>query len=202
MDLCFGDIMGIKERKSREKESLRRLILSNARDILIKEGIEGLTMRSIANCIEYSQSKIYEFYEGKEELCGALCQELCEELFILLQQIPTKITPEQYLKKLMLNTVEFHNAYPHSDTLFTYVCFGPGKIPEAFSKIEAMFLSALKNLKSPYILNDRAQIDALNVIRCIFIGVSTLMNAESSDPAEAIKITQTAINILLRGWKK
>ena len=85
--------MGIKERKAREKENLRKLIVANAHEILMKNGLEGLTMRSIANNIEYSQSKIYEFFANKDELCEVLCSEHCEKLLELLQKISKKMRP-------------------------------------------------------------------------------------------------------------
>jgi AcrR family transcriptional regulator len=197
--------MGIKERKVREKENLRKLIVATAHEILMKEGLGGLTMRSIANHIEYSQSKIYEFFASKDQLCETLCEELCEKHLVLLRSIPEKMNPEEYLTDLIMKTIEFHGSHPHSDTLFTLVCFGPErfKIPEAFLDIEKLFLIALRNLKSPYISEENLLV-SLDIIRCIFIGVSTLMNTETSvqGRSRALNMTKNALGVLLRGWRK
>lgn len=198
--------MGIKERKIREKENLRKLILANAHEILMKDGLGGLTMRSIANNIEYSQSKIYEFFASKDELCEVLCKEHCEKLLEILQNVSDKMNPEKYLTTLIIKTMEFHGSHPHSDTLLTLVCFGPQrfKIPEAFLKMENLFVAALKNLKSPYLTSESDILASLDIIRCIFIGVSNLMVSETSSEGKSrgLAITENALKVLLRGWKK
>lgn len=198
--------MGIKERKIREKENLRKLIVANAHEILMKDGLDGLTMRSIANNIEYSQSKIYEFFASKDELCEVLCKEHCEKLLELLRQVSEKIDPEKYLTNLIIKTMEFHGSHPHSDTLLTFVCFGPQrfKIPEAFLEMEKLFVCALKNLKSPYLATESDILASLDIIRCIFIGVSNLMISETSSEGKSrgLAITENALKVLLRGWRK
>ncbi len=198
--------MGINERKIREKENLRKLIVANAHEILMKRGLDGLTMRSIADHIEYSQSKIYEFFASKDELCEVLCKEHCEKLLGLLQKILDKKDPEKYLTNLILKTMEFHGSHPHSDTLLTLVCFGPQrfKIPEAFLEIEQLYVYALKNLKSPYLKTENDMLASLDILRSIFIGVSNLMVSETSlkGKTRGLEITENALKVLLRGWRK
>ncbi len=198
--------MGIKERKIREKENLRQLILSNADQILMKNGLDGLTMRAIGNHIEYSQSKIYEFFSSKDELCEALCKISCEKQLAFLQTLEESMDSEQHLIDLISKSMEFHRLHKNSDSLLTYVCFGPQRfnIPEEFLKIEKLFINALINLKSPYIITEDDIVAALDIIRCIFIGVSTLMNTEISKDGKirAQDMTKNILNVLLRGWKK
>ena len=62
--------MGIAERREREKEHLRTLIVEAARDILSAEGLGALSMRAIAERIEYSPATIYLYFKDKEELKG------------------------------------------------------------------------------------------------------------------------------------
>lgn len=192
--------MGITERKAREKEAFRQLVLDRAHEILKKEGLEALTMRSIANGIEYSQSKIYEFFENKDRLCETICEEFCKSLLKDLEKISPKLPADKYLKGLILKTLEFHAAHPHSDELFTLVCFGGNRfsIPLAFKKIEQYFKDALAKLKSPYLQTEKEIESGLNIIRCIFIGVATIRSASG------VPRHQTAekwIEALLRGWK-
>lgn len=195
--------MGIKERKLREKEILRQLILSHAEQILMKDGLDGLTMRAIGNHIEYSQSKIYEFFKNKDELCEALCKINCEKQLAFLETLPKSINPEQHLSDLVVKSMEFHRLHKHSDSLLTYVCFGPGRfeLPEEFLKVEKLFVEALINLKSPHIVTENDVLASLDIIRCIFIGVSTLMNTTDGKP-RAQNITKNILDVLLRGWKK
>jgi AcrR family transcriptional regulator len=56
------------ERKLREKEKIKQSILDAARDIAAKEGWHSVTIREIANKIEYTPPIVYEHFENKEDL--------------------------------------------------------------------------------------------------------------------------------------
>jgi AcrR family transcriptional regulator len=60
--------MGIAERKEREREALRTRIVEAARDIVSEEGLDALSMRAIAERIEYSPATIYLHFRDKDEL--------------------------------------------------------------------------------------------------------------------------------------
>ena len=51
--------MGVAERRDREREEVRRKILDAARELFVAEGYERVTMRRIAEAIEYSPTTIY-----------------------------------------------------------------------------------------------------------------------------------------------
>lgn len=196
--------MGILERKEREKEAFRKLIIATAHEIVSKNGLEGLTMRALAQTIEYSQSKIYEFFKNKDQLCELLCEELCEKLLAIVKQISKELKPDQYLTKLILNVVEFHASYPHSEELFTLVCFGPKrfKVPQAYLEMEVYPIAAVKNLKSPYITTDEEVLIALDIIRCFKIGIATLMASETSIESKkrVYTMAENVVRVLIRGW--
>lgn len=67
--------MGITERREREREEVRRKILDAARDLFATEGYPAVTMRKIAEAIEYSPTAIYGHFEDKDDLVHALCHE-------------------------------------------------------------------------------------------------------------------------------
>jgi AcrR family transcriptional regulator len=64
--------MGILERKEREREEMRELILRGAQKIFLENGYEKTSIRSIADAIEYSPATIYLYYKDKNELLFAL----------------------------------------------------------------------------------------------------------------------------------
>jgi|WetSurMetagenome_2_1015567.scaffolds.fasta_scaffold00162_33 AcrR family transcriptional regulator len=76
--------MGLIERKERQKDSLRRQILDAAREILLKEGAAKLSMRKIADCIEYSPTTIYLYFKNKNEILYCLCEEALERLYKIM----------------------------------------------------------------------------------------------------------------------
>src|SRR2546421_2393952 len=72
--------MGIKQRREREKQEVRQGILTAAREIALHEGWQAVTIRKVAERIEYSPSMIYEYFASKE----AILLELHSEGFRLL----------------------------------------------------------------------------------------------------------------------
>lgn len=65
--------MGPKERREREREEIRTRILDAARELFASEGVESVTMRRIADRIEYSPTAIYFHFRDKEALLAELC---------------------------------------------------------------------------------------------------------------------------------
>jgi AcrR family transcriptional regulator len=72
--------MGIKERRKREKEDLRQEILDAARQLFLKNGFDNVSMRQIAEKIEYSPTTIYLYFADKSELFSSLCEETFAKL--------------------------------------------------------------------------------------------------------------------------
>ncbi len=60
--------MGITERRTRQKEELRTLILEEAWEIVKAEGWQALSIRKIADAIEYSVPVVYSHFENKEAI--------------------------------------------------------------------------------------------------------------------------------------
>lgn len=57
--------MGISERKAKEKEELKSMILGAAKKLFLTKGIEQTTIRNIAQEIEYSVGTVYVYYKDK-----------------------------------------------------------------------------------------------------------------------------------------
>lgn len=64
--------MGITQRKEREKEEMRQLILDAALRLFRQRGYEGVSIRNIAEAIEYSPATLYLYYKDKSEIFFAL----------------------------------------------------------------------------------------------------------------------------------
>src|ERR1700735_5878668 len=67
--------MGVQERRAREKKELRGEILDAARDLFLREGYENVSMRKIAEKIEYSPTTIYLYFQDKADLLDCICEE-------------------------------------------------------------------------------------------------------------------------------
>lgn len=60
--------MSTKERREKEREEKRKIILDAASEIIAKEGVENLSIRKIANQIECSPGIIYHYFDDKEDI--------------------------------------------------------------------------------------------------------------------------------------
>jgi len=67
--------MGIKERQERDREAVRRSILDAARELFVTEGFQNVSIRKIAEKIEYSPAAIYGYFAGKDDIFFALAEE-------------------------------------------------------------------------------------------------------------------------------
>lgn len=79
--------MGISERRQLEKEIIRKKIIDAASEILAKEGYENLSIRKIANKIEYSPGIIYHYFKDKSEIMTYVVEEGYEEILRSIGQI-------------------------------------------------------------------------------------------------------------------
>ena len=113
--------MGVKERRAREKEQLRHQILSAARELFVNEGYENVSMRKIADKIEYSPTTIYLYFKDKADLLDSVCKETLLNLLNTLELLKRdKSDPVEVLRKSGKAYVEFGLKYPQ-DYKLTFV---------------------------------------------------------------------------------
>ncbi|MGO4126271.1 TetR/AcrR family transcriptional regulator [Inquilinus sp. YAF38] len=73
------------ERRARDKAALRGRILDAAREIALREGFEGLTMRKLAAAVEYAPGTIYLHFAGRDAIARELCIEGYQALWTALE---------------------------------------------------------------------------------------------------------------------
>lgn len=64
--------MGVKERKERDRQEMRDIILQSAHQLFVDKGFEDVSIRNIAEAIEYSPATIYLYFKDKNEIFYAL----------------------------------------------------------------------------------------------------------------------------------
>jgi AcrR family transcriptional regulator len=106
--------MGIVERKSRQKQALRERILDAARRIVMREGFAALSMRKIADAIEYSPATLYLHFASRDEIAQALCAEGYAQLLATFVPLAQIADPAERLKALGRAYVAFGVAHPET----------------------------------------------------------------------------------------
>ena len=72
--------MSTAERKAREKEELKTLILKASMKLFVENGIEQTTIRNIADAIDYSVGTVYVYFKDKNAILHALHTQCFTEL--------------------------------------------------------------------------------------------------------------------------
>jgi AcrR family transcriptional regulator len=67
--------MGITERREREKTERRRAILNCARELILSQGVDQVSMEDIARKAELSKATLYLYFSGKEVIFNEICED-------------------------------------------------------------------------------------------------------------------------------
>lgn len=112
------------ERKQREQENLRKSILQAALDIAVDKGWENVTIRKIADAVEYTTSIVYSHFENKE----AMLQELVEVGFSALnERFKKSVEKESDSKKQLLAISLVNWDYAFENNALYKLMFSSGK---------------------------------------------------------------------------
>lgn len=105
--------MGVKERREREKSETREKILDAARELFVTEGFEGVSMRKVAEKIEYSPTAIYVHFADKNELFRELCHQDYARLAEVFQSSVMSVDPINRLRVIGATYVQFGTHFPN-----------------------------------------------------------------------------------------
>jgi AcrR family transcriptional regulator len=113
--------MASKDRILRQKEETRNNILEAAHAIVKEEGWQGLSMRKIADKIEYTAPIIYEYFSNKDAILTELTGKGFVKLSKKLQEAKAKFEiPEEQLEAMWMAYWDF----AFTDTEMYQVMFG------------------------------------------------------------------------------
>ncbi len=105
--------MGVKERQEREREAVGRAILDAARDLFVAEGYHNVSIRKIAERIEYSPAAIYSYFPSKDDIFFALAEEGFRLLFVA--DVPIQVNegdPIEIIRRAVYRVYEFSKTHP------------------------------------------------------------------------------------------
>jgi len=73
--------------RTRRKQVLRQKILEVSREILLAQGLAGLTMRRVAEAVDYSPAAIYLHFQSREQIAQELCFAGLRQLYERLESV-------------------------------------------------------------------------------------------------------------------
>ncbi len=131
--------MGVQERRAREKQELRQEILDAARDLFVREGFENVSMRKIAEKIEYSPTTIYLYFEDKSDLLDCICEETFAKLDRKLTALgASSSNPLDGLRRGLRAYIEFGLKHPNDYRVSFLMDLNPVADQDCFQRCRAM----------------------------------------------------------------
>jgi AcrR family transcriptional regulator len=105
-------LVGVKERQEREREAVGRAILDAARDLFVAEGYGNVSIRKIAERIEYSPGSIYSYFPSKDDIFFALAEEGFRTLCAPDPACAGTADPLQAIRGACWRVYEFSKSHP------------------------------------------------------------------------------------------
>ena len=111
--------MGITERKEKQKLEIRKMILDASMKLFIEEGYSHVTIRKIADIIEYSPTTVYLYFKDKDEIFYNLHELGFQKLAEKNQSLDGIKNPLMRLYKMGENYLDFGMENPeYYDIMF------------------------------------------------------------------------------------
>ncbi len=98
----------------RRRQRVRGAILEAAERVFAAEGHTGLSIRRLADAIDYSPSAIYKYFGSKEELIEELKEAFFSRLMSSMDQAALQALPfEQRIRRCFMNYIKVATERPH-----------------------------------------------------------------------------------------
>lgn len=198
--------MGVKERREREKEATRRGILDAAQSIARAEGWSAVTIRKVADAIEYSPSIVYEYFSSKEAILLALLHEGFAAMAAHMRRaLSSDGNQSTRLHRLATSYVAFARQYPELYQVmhgFAGIAIDPqvrGAAAQDVCEIVENALIAWAQ-DANVVLQD-PRVDA-EIAWSLLHGIVSLsiVDRMSPDTAYVDQLVMRAVDTLLAGW--
>lgn len=140
--------MGITERRTREKEELRAKIMDAATELFVKEGVQSVSMRKIAEKVEYAPSTIYLYFTDKNKLIMTIVEETFQRLSAGLEEVEQReLPPIEGLFSGIRFYIQFGLEHPNHYFLAFCTLPDPASPPEDCRAVQEAGLAALGYLQ-------------------------------------------------------
>ena len=204
--------MGIRERKQRDIEKRRHLILDTARRLFHRKGFSGVTVDDIALEIEFSKGTIYSHFASKEEIFGQI---LLEHLIILAgylkEAAATSATREDGVRRALETYLRFYDQHREYGQLlfFADALSNRERIPAGLRKeIDRKRIACLYELQrilrkkgrtgDPLSPNAATRLGLL--LWGMINGILQLVESHQIERGELDKLVTLGFDIVSNGW--
>jgi AcrR family transcriptional regulator len=205
--------MGVIERRERERLETRTRIMDAARELFARDGYEAVSMRRIADAIEYSATAIYVHFKDKQDLLLEICRADFGAFGQMLGELQAVLDPVERIRRMGHAYVRFGAEHPnHYRLMFmTRVDYPEGAVEADTNhgKVDAdgyalLKLSCQQAIDQGRVRPDYAEADLLaQTFWAAVHGVTSLQITKAEDPwitwAGMEPLATAVIDSVLRG---
>jgi AcrR family transcriptional regulator len=115
----------------RRYEKTRQGILNAARSLLLEGGIDAISMRTLADKVDYSAAALYKYFANKDEIIEALRQEAWDLMANFEPDFPEGLSLAEMFVHSGKNYIKFASQYPeHYQLVMSTSETGPESLDE------------------------------------------------------------------------
>ena len=209
--------MGISERREREKTERRKAILGCAKELILSQGVEQVSMEDIARRAELSKATLYLYFSGKDVLLNEICEESAQIFLDHFRPfLETGLTGIAALKCFWRGYVELFGSSDEMIIIFQVRNFlnswlpvvsheGEGKSPYVDAILEAM-KTIIDQCKTEGVFDPGLDsVLATNLLLSMFsiiVGNASRMPRETRKMPALMTEMTTAFQIIIRGFAR
>ena len=104
----------VVQRRVRGRDGVRPALIEAARDVLVQDGYDGLTIRRVAERAEYSLGTVYSYFTDKDDLLYTLVREDFARLTERLRSIRDTHQGAAAVREMLLSYVRMGLEQPRS----------------------------------------------------------------------------------------
>ena len=194
-------------RRIRKKQELRNHILQAARKIALDEGWQAVTIRKIADQVEYSAPAIYEYFESKEAILLALMEEGFHIMLAELEGIVGRnFQPVDYL--IEIGRLYWQFAWQNPELYQVMhglggVPFGTAQAPEDAKKLFEFVKDAVSNARGALGIETSVTDEMIEIVWAMLHGLVSLSMSgriPTENWTEKKFLVEQAMRQLINGW--
>lgn len=201
--------MGIKERQERDREAVRGSILDAARELFIKDGFEQVSIRKIAERVEYSPAAIYGYFPSKDDIFFALAEDGFRLMYGDQQSLDAldDLPPLECIRRLFWRFYVFSCEHPQYFSLM----FVDRSVPRIGREYERLQVARegkqllLKHIAAAVETGDLPPTTSpeavAHVVSCGLIGVAAMRLSDRTSRESADAIAQDLLAVMLAGLR-
>ncbi|GMQ61098.1 TetR/AcrR family transcriptional regulator [Vallitalea maricola] len=201
-----------RQRQINKKEEIKQLILNTAREIMVKEGIDKISIRKITNTLDYSPGIVYHYFKDKEEIIETLLKEGYGEILNSIRVIkdyekePEKEIRERFISYInaVLEFSDYYLAIVLSDkvSILQYTSMLHKGVSEDRKSIKILCDSIRKGIQLNQFKECNVELTAQALWVSIFGLTVRLIIEGEIDIEQKEKLINQQLDILISGIKK